>query len=296
MGIRLQIKCIVTLMILLSSGYPVFAKTSDTPQLLINAESLKEKLQLSEVVIVDVRRLADYESGHLENAVSIPIETLFSSGSRRDLVITLNEARNIFSNAGIDQQTEVIIYDNGSFIDAARAFWVLELYGLKRLMLLDGGFPSWVKRNYLVTKIAPVVKPKQFIPTVVPGRLSTKLTVQMAVNQSNATIIDARPAIEYTGKKIKFSRGGHIPNAINIPAVSNYKINEGETRLWNDERLNHLYSSIDQDKNVIVYCNKGKESALSYFVLRKLGFNVSAYDGSWYEWGNDPNLPVVNDQ
>jgi thiosulfate/3-mercaptopyruvate sulfurtransferase len=31
---------------------------------------------------------------------------------------------------------------------------------------------------------------------------------------------------------------------------------------------------------------------MAYFVLRGLGYDVSVYDGSWYEWGNDLNLPL----
>jgi thiosulfate/3-mercaptopyruvate sulfurtransferase len=43
---------------------------------------------------------------------------------------------------------------------------------------------------------------------------------------------------------------------------------------------------------VITYCNRGKQSALTYFVLRKLGYKVSVYDGAWLEWGNDDQLPI----
>jgi thiosulfate/3-mercaptopyruvate sulfurtransferase len=58
------------------------------------------------------------------------------------------------------------------------------------------------------------------------------------------------------------------------------------------ERLEPLYRELIGDRSVIAYCNKGKQSALTYFVLRNLGYDVAAYDGSWHEWGNNPNLPI----
>ena len=42
----------------------------------------------------------------------------------------------------------------------------------------------------------------------------------------------------------------------------------------------------------VYYCNKGKQSSLSYMVMRQLGFDAAHYDGSWFEWGNDEILPI----
>jgi len=43
---------------------------------------------------------------------------------------------------------------------------------------------------------------------------------------------------------------------------------------------------------VITYCNRGRRSSFTYFVLRYLGWDVSHYDGSWFDWGNDDDLPI----
>ena len=58
------------------------------------------------------------------------------------------------------------------------------------------------------------------------------------------------------------------------------------------ERLQDL--GITADKNIITHCHTHHRSGLSYLVGKALGLNIKAYDGSWAEWGNQPDTPVEN--
>ena len=49
---------------------------------------------------------------------------------------------------------------------------------------------------------------------------------------------------------------------------------------------------ISSDKEVVVYCTGGVRSAMAYFVLRYLEYNVRNYDGSWWDWSQNPELPI----
>lgn len=264
------------------------------PGLIVENNWLRRHYQDENVVVVDVRAPLQYEREHIEGAVNIPVARTFSGPPSNGLVAPISTIRALFSNAGIDNNTTVVIYDNGNYFDAARVFWVLEVYGHRYAGLLNGGLAFWKKKGMPVSNKPPEVTVKQFVPTIVPENLSTKFSTRLAINDQSKVIIDARSSEEYRGKRSITRRYGHIPSAINIPSSNNYTKVNGVSKIKSVPQLKTLYSDIDDDKEVIAYCNKGKESALTYFVLRRLGYRVSAYDGSWYEWSNDPALPVVS--
>jgi thiosulfate/3-mercaptopyruvate sulfurtransferase len=50
---------------------------------------------------------------------------------------------------------------------------------------------------------------------------------------------------------------------------------------------------ISNDKTVITHCQTHHRSGFTYLIGRILGFNIKAYAGSWSEWGNRPDTPIV---
>ena len=283
---------VVYFVLALFSPYVAFCAEDQGNQLLVSVNWLYKQLKQQNVVVVDTRDQASYRSLHIEGAVNIPVENTFSPPPREDLVAPLSIIQSLLSNAGISNDTQVVLYDDKETVNAARVFWVMEVYGQHRVSILNGGFSKWVDSMYPVTNQLPPIKRKRFVPEIVPDRLSTKFSTRLAITDQSKILLDARNEDEYSGKIKKFERAGHIPSALNIPTSENLTEMDGHTEIKPVNELKKLYTGLDKNKKIITYCNKGKESALTYFVLRELGYAVSAYDGSWFEWNRDMNLPI----
>jgi thiosulfate/3-mercaptopyruvate sulfurtransferase len=114
-----------------------------------------------------------------------------------------------------------------------------------------------------------------------------------ALDDDTSVIWDVRSAEEYAGLRSGSARAGHIPGAVNLDWEL---LKDGNRQLRLVQDLEDLASSLglfDADQ-VITHCQTHHRSGLSYLVGRLLGLPIRAYHGSWAEWGNDPDTPIVN--
>lgn len=242
--------------------------------------------------IVDIRPAADYQAGHIPGAVNVEAALLFDKGKREGYVATLDEVRRAFSENGIDDERAIILYDEGSFFNAGRAFWIFELYGLTHVGILDGGIAAWHKHGLAMSQESTRVPVSSYQPRVRSNRLATKFITTLAIQNPNVEIVDARTPEEYQGLASKANRAGHIPTAINIPSEDSFIESDGIKLMKPTVDLANLYARLDRDKKVISYCNRGRHAAVAYFNLRRFGYDTAVFEGSWQEWGNDPSLPI----
>lgn len=252
---------------------------------------LKENINNPNLVIVDLREKSEFDKGHIKGAVNMPgLESLFDKDTW--MIPKLDFLKNLFSDAGINQDSLVVAYDNGDFFWAARFYWILEVFGHQNVGLLKYAYGNHIEDNFPITKEETKVQRKEFIPRVDNNQIETKLSTLMAIGKK--TIIDGREKSHYEGKNSIAKRYGHIPTAKNYACTNNFQLSENGNYMKEFDELEKIYKDLDKDKEIVLYCQGGAESALNYIVLKKLGFKVSVYDGSWKEWGNDNNVPVEN--
>lgn len=252
-----------------------------------------EKIAASQpVILIDARPAESFNEGHLENAVSLPFTDTFTQFGQTGRVIGINEAQTLFSQAGIEPNTLVVAYDDhpGS-LQAARVLWTLLTYGHTQIKLLDGGLAAAIQNGQKLTTEATKVQASNFIPTFNPETYASRRTaIEASNNLQDFALIDARQTEHFEGLESMAKRFGHIPNAVSI----DFRLNmQADGSLRPMDELKALYQSIPKDKKVVVYCHMGDASALEYFILKELGYQVTSYDASWQEWGNDLTLPVV---
>lgn len=262
-------------------------------ELLIDPQALGELMQSKGVVVLDARSADDYQKGHLPGARNLPFSKTFENLSQNGRIPPLPQAQALFSTAGLRKTDLVVAYDDGRLVQASRLLWMLEVYGHDKVKLLDGGIKAWQQAGKNVSQAPAPFAATEYVPTINPRRLATRITTLVASRKPEAyVILDARANPHYEGLESEALRFGHIPQAKNI-AIS-HNLSADGLHLKSRPELVRLYQDVPKDKKIITYCSIGLASSLEYLVLRELGYDVANYDASWKEWGNDPSLPIVN--
>jgi len=149
---------------------------------------------------------------------------------------------------------------------------------------------------FFIIKINILKANKVNIPIIIilaePVNISP--TEELKKELKDVKIIDTREEDEYSGAtKFGEARGGHLPNAINIPFNKLY--NEDGTIKSNEEIEKIMKeNNIQKTDKIVTYCTAGIRSAHMDLVLKNAGYeSVRNYDSSYYEWAADDNNEVV---
>jgi thiosulfate/3-mercaptopyruvate sulfurtransferase len=243
---------------------------------------------------------AEYEKGHLPGAVGFNWQTQLNDRVRRDIP-SKEEFEKLLSEAGIDNDTTVVLYGDNNNWFAAFALWLFNYYGHDDVVLIDGGRKKWLAENRPLTTDVPSYPRTSYKVSKVNSNLrATRELVLDSVRGTKRNLVDVRSVPEFTGEIIAppglsetAQRAGHIPGAINVPWVQ--AVNEDGTFKSPDELL-ALYTGkgLDPARPTIAYCRIGERSSHTWFALKHLlGLDdVVNYDGSWTEYGNLIGVPI----
>lgn len=240
---------------------------------------------------------ADYDNAHIPRSGFADILNDLSN-TDSPYQFTLPSADSFAASMGalgIGEGTRVVLYDTTYTMWATRVWWLLRAFGFENAAVLDGGFTAWQAAGGPTTDVYVEVEPTRFTAEVRDGWFVDTEGVQGAIaDPTSSCIIDALMLEMYTGAQTPYSRPGHIPGAINVPAVA---VVDPETRLFiSEEKLREHFAPAlsDPKQAVITYCGGGIAATADGFLLRRLGkSNVAVYDGSMAQWSADPSLPLV---
>ncbi|MCH8004889.1 MAG: sulfurtransferase [Planctomycetes bacterium] len=271
------------------------------PETLVSTDWVQQHKGDASVVLVEVDvDTSAYDEGHISGAIGWNWQTQLCDTLRRD-IITREALQKLLSDAGISNDTTIVLYGDNNNWFAAWALWQLKLYGHTDVRIMNGGRKKWLAEGRQLTRAVPQPTPASYTVAGFDENFRTyRRQIEDAVMTASATLVDVRSPDEFTGKILAppglpetCQRGGHLPGASNIPWALACK-DDGTFKEPQDLRDLYVAKGITPDKNVIVYCRIGERSSHTWFVLKYLlGYpNVSNYDGSWTEWGNLIAAPI----
>jgi thiosulfate/3-mercaptopyruvate sulfurtransferase len=271
------------------------------PDVLVETDWLAEHVTDENIRVIEVDEdTTVYEKGHIQGAVSWNWFKDLHDPLKRDYVDQTGLTR-LLQNAGVGEDTTVILYGGNNNWFASYGYWLLNYLGFDNVKLLNGGRQKWELESRELTQEPPSLS-KTGIQISGPVRQELRaFRDDVLAKVGKARFVDVRSPEEFRGEKIAPDHlpqeaaqvPGHIPGAANI--TWSKAANEDGTFKSADE-LRALYEGegVQAGDEVIAYCRIGERSSHTWFVLNELlGFDtVKNYDGSWTEYGSLVGVPI----
>ena len=276
---------------------------------LISPQALNERQSQPGLVILDCRfaledpdyGLRSYAEGHIEGAQFADLERDLSGPvtkgvTGRHPLPDPDELIERLRGWGINNDSDVVLYDDGPWAFAARAWWLLAWLGKRDgVFVLDGGLKAWHAAGFPLN-LDSVRLPRGHFDGAPDNQLLIKAqALQKRLNDPALTLIDARALPRFRGEVEPIDPvAGHIPGAQCAAFGENL---DSSGRFLPVEQLKQRFAEKLGDRSpdeLVAYCGSGVTACHNLFALALAGYPLGKlYAGSWSEWINDPQRGVA---
>ena len=264
--------------------------------LLFEAEDLSELMRDSNTVLIDMRAEA-YTEGHIPGALWFGGITALVNTTHEveQYLVDAQEFQQLMRTVGVNQDSRILIYDEGDGLGASRLFYALSLYGHENSAVLNGGIAAWKAGDYPLETDGDIPTPGNFTVEVNEARFCDVTFLTQNLERDDLVILDARSPDEFSGEEQRSTRSGHIPGAVNLEWRNFVQIDDDVPFFKSPDEIAALLEErgITPDKEVVTHCQSNVRGSHAFFTLRLMGYDsVRAYEGSWFEWGNREDTPI----
>ena len=235
---------------------------------------------------------AEHEAAHIPGAVFFDIDEISDSANPLPHMLPSEpKFASRMQSLGLGDGNRFVVYDNSPLHSAARAGWMLRVFGADHVALLDGGLQKWRAEGRPLASGRERHRHGHFTALLDRAAVVDK-TAMLAL--AGEEVVDARPAARFAGEDAEPRAGvepGHVPGSKNAPQSDFFNADNSWKR---GDALRAVFAraGVDLARPMVTTCGSGVTAAIVLFGAHLLGKkDVRLYDGSWSEWGTDPATP-----
>ncbi|MCU1735302.1 MULTISPECIES: sulfurtransferase [unclassified Pseudomonas] len=276
---------------------------------LIAPRQLAERLGEPKLVILDCRfALEDpdygqrsYAEGHIAGAHFADLERDLSAPVVKGVTgrHPLPQPERLIERLqqwGIDNDSDVVLYDDGPGAFAARAWWLLAWLGKRSgVYLLDGGLKAWHAAGLPLSLDLADKREGTFSGEPDSALLISAEQLRERLGDPALTLLDARALPRFRGEVEPIDPvAGHIPGAQCAAFTDNLG---ADGHFLPADQLKARFTKLigaRKPESLVAYCGSGVTACHNLFALSLAGYPLAPlYAGSWSEWINNPQHQIA---
>ncbi len=271
---------------------------------LMSTDALAARLGSPDLVVIDASWYlptqkrdgrADWLKEHIPGAVFFDIDAISDHSTPLPHMLPPEaDFSAAMGELGVGDGMTAVVYEASGLFSAARVWWMLRVFGMRDVYLLDGGLPLWKQEGRPVEAGAVRRSPAKFTAKLDRAAVASLDDVRDGLMERTIQVVDARAGARFRGEAPEPRPGlpsGHMPGALSLPVGD--LVADGRLLPVHALRKAFVKAKFDPKKPAISSCGSGVSAAIVNLALEVAGEPAPRlYDGSWTEWASK-GMPVA---